>query len=762
MKKYIALVIIFHISYLIPHSFAQVKIDTEKLQKQIQAAVAAAEQQKNLPAGRQGAKRSFTLEEIWKENKFKMEMVSGLNSMKDGVHYTSLESDSTGGFIVKYSYKTGLAVDTIITPEMLVPEGGAKPVEVESYQFSSEETKLLLSSESEAIYRHSSKEYYYVYDLKSAKLSKLSEEKVRLAEFSPAGNFVAYVKDNNLFIKDITPGAGSEAPITTDGKWNEIINGAADWVYEEEFSFDKAFSWSPDGKKIAYYRFDESKVKEFSMDMFGTLYPSQYRFKYPKAGEDNAKVSIHIYNLETKQSRKVNIGNNYEYVPRIKWTKDADVLSIQTMNRHQGALDLILANSETGETKYILSEKSDTYIDISDDLTFLDDKKHFIWTSEKSGYNHIYLYKLNGELVRQVTNGNWDVTGFRGIDEESKTLFYISAEDSPIVRKLYSISLDGSGKKKLSDKNGFNEADFSGKFQYYINYFSNSYGPYHITLNDASGREIRVLKDNQPLKDTLALYNISVKEFFKFKTSENVLLNGWMIKPQNFDSTKKYPVFMFVYGGPGSQTVQNNWSGGNFLWYQYLAQKGYIVVSVDNRGTGARGSAFKKCTYKELGKLETIDQVEAAKYLGSLPWVDKNRIGIQGWSYGGYMSSLCITKGADVFKMAIAVAPVTNWRFYDSIYTERYMQTPQENPGGYDDNSPINHVDKLKGKYLLVHGTADDNVHFQNSVEMVNALVKANKQFDLFFYPDKNHGIYGGNARLHLYTMMTNYILENL
>lgn len=757
MKKYIALVIIFHISYLIPHSFAQVKIDTEKLQKQIQAAVTAAEQQKNLHA-----RRSFTLDEIWKENKFKMEMVSGLNSMKDGVHYTSLESDSTGGFIVKYSYKTGLAVDTIITPEMLIPEGKDKAVEMESYLFSADETKILISAESEHIYRHSSKELYYVYDLKTNKLSKLSEEKVRLAEFSPAGNFVAYVKDNNIFIKDISMGSGSEVPITTDGKWNEIINGATDWVYEEEFSFDKAFSWSPDGKKIAYYRFDESKVKEFSMDMFGTLYPSQYRFKYPKAGEDNAKVSIHIYSLETKQSRKVNIGNNYEYVPRIKWTKDADVLSVQTMNRHQGTLDLIFANSATGETKYILSEKSDTYIDISDDLTFLDDKKHFIWTSEKSGYNHIYLYNLNGALVRQVTNGNWDVTGFKGIDEKNKTLFYVSAEDSPIVRKIYSINLDGSGKKKLSDKNGFNEADFSGQFQYYINYFSDSYSPYHITLNDASGREIRVLKNNQSLKDTLALYNISVKEFFKFKTSENVLLNGWMIKPQNFDSAKKYPVFMFVYGGPGSQTVQNNWGGGNFLWYQFLAQKGYIVVSVDNRGTGSRGSDFKKCTYRELGKLETIDQMEAAKYLGSLTYVDKNRIGIQGWSYGGYMSSLCITKGADVFKMAIAVAPVTNWRFYDSIYTERYMQTPQENPGGYDENSPINHVDKLKGKYLLIHGTADDNVHFQNSVEMVNALVKANKQFDLFFYPDKNHGIYGGNARLHLYTMMTNYILENL
>lgn len=757
MKKLIVLCFIFHVSCFV---FAQLKIDTEKFQKQIQSAVAAVEKQKN-------TKRNFTLEEIWKDNKFKFETADGLNSMKDGIHYTSLESDSTGSFIVKYSYKTGKATDTIISNKMMIPEGMDKAIDIESYQFSSDETKLLISTESEQIYRHSTKEIYYVYELKTKNISKISDEKIRLTEFSPSGNMIAFVRANNLFVKDIS--TLNEVQITTDGKWNEIINGATDWVYEEEFSFDKAFFWSPDGKKIAYYRFDESKVKEFSMDMFGTLYPSQNRFKYPKAGEENAKVSIHIYDIESKQRltpypspRGEGDSDGTEYIPRIKWTKDANVLSIQKMNRHQNNLELFLADAITGVSKKILTEKNDTYIDISDDLTFLEDMKHFIWTSEKSGYNHIYLYEITGTLVRQITNGNWDVTEFKGIDEKTQTLFYISSEDSPIVRKLYSIKPDGKGKKKLSDKNGFNDAAFSKQFQYYINYFSDAYTPVHITLSDASGKEIRVLKDNQMLKDTLALYNVSLKEFFKFKTSENVLLNGWMIKPQNFDSAKKYPVFMFVYGGPGSQTVQNNWGGSNNLWYQYLAQKGYIIVSVDNRGTGARGSEFKKCTYKELGKLETIDQVEAAKYLGSLAYVDKNRIGIQGWSYGGYMSSLCITKGADAFKMAIAVAPVTNWRFYDSIYTERYMQTPKENSKGYDDNSPINHVEKLKGKYLLIHGTADDNVHFQNSVEMVNALIKADKQFDVFFYPDKNHGIYGGNARFHLYTMMTDYIIENL
>ena len=753
----------------------QFKIDTQKLQQQIRSAAAAVEKQKN-------AKRNFTLEEIWKENKFKAETVDGLISMKDGIHYTSLESNGTENFIVKYSYKTGKATDTLVKQNELIPEGKENPIEIESYQFSADETRVLISSETESIYRHSTRELYFVYDFKTEKLSPLTETKVRLAEFSPEGNKVAFVNENNLFVKDLI--SGTETAVTKDGKWNETINGATDWVYEEEFSFDKAFFWSPDGKKIAFYRFDESRVKEFSLEKYGSLYPAQYRYKYPKAGEENAKVSIRIFDIETLKSIPVEGAQTTaglaggteetEYIPRIKWTQDPGLLSVQKMNRHQNKLDLLLADASTGKTKTILSETSLTYIGISNDLTFFDDKKHFIWTSEKSGFNHIYLYETNGKLIRQITNGNWDVSDFKGVDEKNQTLFYISSEESPIVRKLYSIKIDGTGKKTLTGKNGFNEASFSGQFQYYINYFSDAYTPYQITLNDASGKEIRVIKDNRTLKDTLGLYTITIKEFFKFtpksaegaKTSESYSLNGWMIKPANFDSSKKYPVLMYVYGGPGIQTVENKWGGGNELWYQYLSQKGYIIVSVDNRGTGARGAEFKKCTYKELGKLETIDQVEAAKFLGSLSFVDKSRIGIQGWSYGGYLSSLCITKGNSikegVFKMAIAVAPVTNWRFYDSIYTERYMQTPQENPNGYDDNSPINHVDELKGKYLLVHGTADDNVHFQNSVEMVNALVNANKQFDLFYYPDKNHGIYGGNTRLHLYTKMTNFILENL
>jgi len=432
------------------------------------------------------------------------------------------------------------------------------------------------------------------------------------------------------------------------------------------------------------------------------------------------------------------------------------------MNRHQNKLELILVDAKSGMETTILTEESDTYIDIHDNLTFLDDNKSFIWTSEKDGYNHIYHYDISGKLITQVTQGNWDVTEYIGFDPDASLFYYESAEESPMERHLYSIKMNGSKKKKLTEKKGHNGVVFSKGFKYFINYHSDANNPYYITLHNASGKEIRVLESNDPMKKRLKEFQLSPKEFFSFSTSEKVKLNGYMIKPPNFDPSKKYPVMMYVYGGPGAQTVEDSYGGRNYFWFQMLAQQGYIVVSVDNRGTGARGRDFKNCTYQQLGKYETMDQIEAAKWLQKQAYVDGNRIGIWGWSYGGYMSSLCITKGADVFKMAIAVAPVTNWRYYDTIYTERYMRTPQENPDGYDDNSPINHVDKLEGKYLLIHGMADDNVHFQNAVEMSESLIRANKQFDYYAYPNRNHGIYGFNARMHLYTKMTDFIQENL
>ncbi|MDP5044442.1 MAG: DPP IV N-terminal domain-containing protein, partial [Leeuwenhoekiella sp.] len=515
--------------------------------------------------------------------------------------------------------------------------------------------------------------------------------------------------------------------------------------------------------KIAFIRFDETEVPEFSMDIFGNeLYPSKDTFKYPKAGENNAVVSLHIYDLATAETKAVDLSGfqNY-YIPRLEWTPDANVLAVQTTSRKQNDLNLLFVDGDSGKAKLILSDKDDAYVDVTDNLTFLDDND-FLWTSEKDGWNHIYHYDKNGKLKTQVTKGNWEVTSYYGYDAKSKRVFYQSSENGSINRGVYSVKINGKDKKALSTKAGTNSADFSTNFTYYINSFSDASTPYVFTLHNANdGKLIRKIKDNQELKDQFSDYVISEKEFFTLPINGEEL-NAYMIKPKDFDASKKYPVFMTQYSGPGSQSVANSWDGGNGYWFQMLAQEGYIVVCVDPRGTGLKGRDFKKMTKNELGKYEVEDQIAAAKALGKRDYVDADRIGIWGWSYGGFMASNCIFQGADTFKMAIAVAPVTSWRFYDSIYTERYMTTPQENAGGYDTNSPLSHVDKLKGKFLLVHGSADDNVHVQNTMRLIEALVQANKQFDWAIYPDKNHGIYGGNTRLHLYTKMTNFIKENL
>ena len=699
--------------------------------------------------------KMIQLEDIWASRTFSPEWVWGINSMNDGVHYSSLNYGENNVYITQYSYETGDSISTIVDSKDL--DG----ISFSDYSFSKDEKKVLLPTETESIYRYSTRSNYFVYDRETKIAEELSEGKQRLAQFSPDASKVAFVKENNIFIKDIIN--NTELQVTFDGQINKIINGATDWVYEEEFAFDNGMQWNVSGNKIAYYRFDEEKVPEFSMDLFTDLYPSQSQFKYPKAGETNSSIELFIYDLDSNKTTKVNINKEEEfYIPRIKWTLDENVLTVQRMNRHQNQLDFILVDAKDGSSQTIFTENDAAYIDVTDNLTFLNDGKYFIWTSEKSGYNHIYLYNLKGKQVRQITKGYYDVTDFYGIDESNNTVYFASSERSPMHRDIYAVQLNGKNKKTLSNKTGTNSATFSTNYKYFINQYSNANTPYYFSLFDAKGNEVRMLKDNSNLNNSLAEYALSQKEFFNFKTTEGIDLNGWMMKPHNFDETIKYPVFMYLYGGPGSQQVTDSWGGSNFLWYQMLTQQGYIVACVDNRGTGARGSEFKKCTYQQLGKLETEDQIEANRYLANLPYVDGSRIGIFGWSYGGYMSSLCLLKGADEFKMAIAVAPVTNWRYYDSIYTERYMRTPQENAAGYDDNSPINHVEKLKGKYLLVHGSADDNVHYQNTMEMTNALVNANKQFDLFIYPNKNHGIYGGYTRLHLFTKMTNFIKENL
>ncbi|MDD3877007.1 MAG: DPP IV N-terminal domain-containing protein [Bacteroidales bacterium] len=703
---------------------------------------------------------SIELRELWGSRKFVPKSISDNVPMNSDEHYSVLENSYQ---INEYEYRSGEKTRTIINFRDVFLAAELQPKAIDEYVFNKDETKVLVATETDAIYRHSTASEYYVYDLGTERLVSLSElGKQRLATFSPDGTKIAYVIENNIYIKDLI--TLEEVQVTNDGEYNEVINGATDWVYEEEFSFTQAFFWSPDGQKIAFYRFDESHVKEFVMMMYGTLYPEEYRYKYPKAGEENAHVSIHIYNVPLKSTTLVDIGTEEDqYIPRIKWSKDPNKLAVLRMNRLQNHLELLFADARTGVTNRVYEENNRCYIEINDHLTFTDDGQMFIISSEKNGYNHLYCFDMNGNLINQITNGEWDVIDVAGYNSENKTLYYISTEDSPVTRHVYAININGTKKVRLSQNAGYNNPTFSKKFKYFINQYSNINTPPVYTVNNSrNGNEIRLIEGNSDLKRTMKELDIAQTEFIKIPTENGILLNAWMIKPHDFDDTKKYPVLFYVYGGPGSQTVQDEWGGHNHIWFQMMAQQGYIVVSVDNRGTPGRGEAFKKATYLQLGLLETIDQIEAAKFLGTLPYVDKDRIGIFGWSYGGYLTLLCMTKGASYFKTGIAVAPVTNWRFYDSIYTERYMGLPKDNASGYDDNSPINHVDKLIGKLLIVHGSADDNVHYQNSMEIFNALVNANKPFDMHIYPDKNHGIYGGYTRLHLFSKMTAYLIENL
>ena len=545
-----------------------------------------------------------------------------------------------------------------------------------------------------------------------------------------------------------------------DGKKNHIINGICDWVYEEEFAFVKAFEWSVDSENIAYLRFDETEVPTFSMDITGKeLYPTQQVFKYPKAGEKNAVVTLHIYNVSTTKTSKINVGE-YEYIPRIKWTNDAKTLCVTTLNRHQNDLKLYFVNATDFSSKIVLNETDKAYVDIHDNLKFLTDNS-FIWTSEKDGFNHIYHFDKKGKLINQVTSGNWEVTDFYGIDEKNETIFYQSVEDGSINRTIFSIKLNGKNKTRLTNAEGTNSASFSKNLQYFINTFSDANTPPIYSLHNSEGKQLKEILNNNKLAESLKSYNLSKKEFFTLKTA-NGAFNAWILKPSNFDPNKEYPLFMTQYSGPGSQSVSNSWNSANDYWFQFLTEQGYIVACVDGRGTGFKGADFKKATYLNMVKYETIDRIDAAKELGKLAYIDESEVGIWGWSFGGHMSTNCLLKGEGTFKMAIAVAPVTSWRFYDTIYTERYMATPQENPSGYDENSPINHVDKLKGDFLLIHGSGDDNVHLQNTMRMVNALIQADKQFEWMVYPDNNHGIYGGNTRLHLYKKMTNFINKTL
>ena len=703
------------------------------------------------------SQKKIAVEDFTTRNTFGQKDVTGINWMKEGRFYSALADNK----IIKYDLTTGQPVETIL-------DGSDLPtsIDIDDYTFSQDEKKILLQSNRQSIYRRSFTADYYVYDLNTKSLKQLSQnDKQSYAIFSPDGSKVAFVRSNNLFYVSLSD--MREEQVTDDGKFNFIINGTTDWVYEEEFSFVVGFEWSPDGKKLAYYRFDESQVKEYNVQLWGqSLYPQDYRYKYPKAGETNSTVEIWFYDLASRQKVKADTGDEKDiYIPRIKWTADPNVLSIRKLNRLQNNMLLLHTNATTGETTVILNEKTDTYFDIEvlDDLTYLNNGKQFIYTSEADGYKHLYLYSIQGTLIRKLTTGNFEITEFKGFDEKSKTCYYISTEVSPLERHFYSVSFDGKKKIKLSEAEGAHQVNMSRDFQFYIDHHSSAAHPTIVTLyKTRKNASLMVLERNDRLVNNAGEYGLVSKEFFTFRTEDGIVLNGFMLKPENFDPSKEYPVMVFQYSGPGSQEVENSWAGSHFYFHQLLTQKGYIVAVIDPRGTGGRGEQFKKVTYRQLGKYELEDHLEGAKYLASLDYVDESRLGIWGWSYGGYMSALALTKGAGIFKLGIAVSPVTNWRFYDTIYTERYLQTPQLNPDGYDKNSPSTYASQLKGKFLLIHGTGDDNVHFQNSIILEDALINAEKQFNSFYYPDKHHAIQGAKTRHHLYTMMLNFIQHNL
>lgn len=713
--------------------------------------------------------QKVTLQDV-AQGTYRAQNIYGLKPMLDGEHYTQISSDHKR--IVKYSFKTGKEVEAIFD---VTKARDCNFKTFDDYILSPDEKLILIQTETKPIYRHSFTAVYYIYNVKNNTLEPLSNNgPQQVPLFSPDGNQIAFVRNNNIFLVKLLFG-NSESQVTKDGEYNKVLNGIPDWVYEEEFSFNRAFDFSADSKMIAYIRFDESQVPMFSFPWYKgmapakedyTTYPGKYEYKYPKAGETNSTVTVHTYDIKSHVTRQMDLPLDKDgYIPRIKFTSDPEKLAIMTLNRHQNRFDLYLANPRSATCKVAIRDEAEQYIKEQEYGSIAFYPNHIVLMSERDGYNHLYLYTIAGNLVRQITKGNFEVTDFLGYDEANGTTYYASNEGSPLRTAIYKI--DSKGKKtKLSTKEGTNNALFSKNFAYFINTYSSKDTPTEITLNDSKGRELVTLLDNKQLKSQLTHLNMPTKEFFTFKTSQGVELNGWMMKPANFDPNKKYPVIMHQYSGPGSQQVLDKWGIGSFgdggMFEAYMCDKGYIMVCVDGRGTGGRGAAFEKCTYLFLGVKESEDQVETARYLDTLPYVDGSRIGIWGWSFGGYNTLMSMSDGSGAFKAGVAIAAPSDWRFYDTVYTERFMRTPKENGDGYNAGSAISRASKLQGKLLLIHGTADDNVHYQNAAEYSEALVQANKQFDMQVYTNRNHSIFGGNTRNHLMNRVANFFLENL
>lgn len=701
---------------------------------------------------------------------YRAQSIQGLKPMLDGEHYTQISKDHKR--IVKYSFKTGKEVAAIFD---VTTARNYKLKSFDDYIMSPDESLILIQTETKPIYRHSFTAVYYIYNVRNRTLEPLSNNgPQQVPLFSPDSHQIAFVRNNNIYLIKLLFG-NSESQVTKDGEYNKVLNGIPDWVYEEEFSYNRAFDFSADSKMIAYVRFDESQVPMYSFPWYKgmspekteyTTYPGSYDYKYPKAGVANSKVSVHSFDIKSRVTRKMELPVDSDgYVPRIKFTDDPDKLAIMTLNRHQNRFDLYMANPRSAICKVAIRDEAEQYIKEQAYSNIAFYPEHIVMMSERDGYNHLYLYTIGGNLVKQITKGEFEVKDFLGWDQKANVFYYTSNEGSPLRTAVYKI--DGKGKKtKLSTRTGTNSALFSKNLNYYINTYSSVQTPTLITLNNNKGLEMVTLLDNKELKSKTAQLNMPTKEFFSFKTSEGVELNGWMMKPANFNPSKKYPVIMHQYSGPGSQQVLDKWGIGSFgdggMFEAVMCDKGYIMVCVDGRGTGGRGAAFEKCTYLSIGVKEATDQAEAAKYLSTLPYVDGNRIGIWGWSYGGYNTLMSMSEGSGVFKAGVAIAAPTDWKFYDTVYTERFMRTPKENGDGYQASSAINRTSKLKGKLLLIHGSADDNVHLQNFMEYSEALVQANIQFDTQIYTNRNHGIFGGNTRNHLMNRVANFFLQNL
>jgi len=704
-------------------------------------------------------KQPLTLKEIFATKKLSTTPVKNIQWQPDGKAFTFTKRNPQNGFLDIYKHNVVNGENSILIKGSDLVYN-SKRIKMSKYSWTKNGEYLLIEGPIKSIWRHSTQAPFYLLNVRTKKITALSNGNTHLrnVKLSPDGKLVGFVRNHNIYVVDLS--TGKEKAVTTNGTDN-ILNGEFDWVYEEEFGLADAWRWSPDSKKIAFWQLDQTRVKEFHL--IDEMYPYNkvFKLKYPKVGEKNAIVKVAVADLETGKTNWMDIGKNDDiYIPRIFWTNSSSTLAILRLNRHQNFLELLMANTSTGKSKVIVTDTDPAWIDVRHDISFLKTRDQIIWSSEKSGYRHAYLYDYSGKLIKRITNGNWEISEIAGVDEQTDRLYFYGKKDSPIEQNIYSVNLDGTNLKRITQKRGWHSAIFSPGFKYFIDYYSNAATPTMTVLNNSNGKEIRIL--NSGKIEALNRHNMVYPSFIKFKTTDGTELNGYFIKPFNFDPKKKYPVLVYGYGGPGSQMVVDRWGGYRTYWHQYMTEQGYIIFVADNRGTGGRGKAFKNLAYGDLSKWSVHDQIEGAKYLAKLPYVDKNRIGFWGWSGGGYLTIAMLTRGADYFKTGVAVAPVTDFRLYDAIWTERYMGLINENVEGYEKANLINTAGGLKGKLLIIHGSGDDNVHYQNTLQFINKTISINKQVDMFIYPNRAHSISGGNTRLHLFTKITDYFLRNL